>query len=149
MSATRNQRLAWIAKQLSEGKSNSAIVLDCMTAFKGVSETVARRDLKEILQRLTEIEIEGLPEIKTRMMEVGWKLLEDARSLGQMGAAVNQFKTLAILSGALNEHEKENKQQTGTPESQVIRERIAQLMKSKKIQAQAQDAGIDLKELKD
>lgn len=149
MGASRNQRLAWIAQELSKGKSNAAIVLDCMTKFPGVSEKVARKDLKEILGRLTEIELETLQDAKTRFMEVGWKLLEEARSLAQMGAAVNQFKTLVAMAGLLNEKQEATKEATGVPESNVIRERIAQLMKSRKVQAEAKAAGIDLAEMKD
>lgn len=149
MSAARNIRLGWIAQELASGKSNAQIVLDCMARFKGVSEKVARKDLKEILQRLTEIELECLPEVKTRMMEVGWKLLEEARKLGQYGPAVNQFKTMAIMSGALDEKKESKQENTGTPENAIIRERISQLMKSKRLQEDAKAAGIDLEALKD
>ncbi len=147
MSAPRNKRLAWIAQELGVGKSNAQIVLDCMTIFPGVSEKVARKDLKEILQRLTEIELECLPEVKQRFMEIGWKLLQEARSLAQMGPAVNQFKTMATMAGVYNE--KPTTDNSGdSPESAVVRERIAQLMKSKRIREDAQKAGVDLDKLK-
>jgi len=150
MSAARNVRLAWIAQELSKGKSNGQIILDCMTQFPGVSEKVARKDLKEILQRLTEIEADTLVEAKTRFMEIGWKLLEECRSLAQMGPAVNQFKTLATMAGVLNEKDPDKQAgPTGSPESAIVRERIAQLMKSKAVQEKAQEAGIDLDSMKE
>lgn len=148
MSAARNQRLAWISQEIAKGKSNATIVLECMAKFPGTSEHVARKDLKELLQRLTEIELENLPEIKTRFLEIGWKLLEECRSLAQMGPAVNQFKALAIMSGVLNEKGVDTSgAATGSPESEVVRNRIKELMKNKKIKQEAKDAGIDLDEL--
>jgi len=147
-SVSRNQRLAWIASQVGEGKSNASIVMECMTLFPGVSEAVARKDLKEIMQRLTEIELANLPEIKTRFLEIGWKLLEECRKYSQMGAAVNQFKNLALMAGVLDDKKPENNQQAnGAPDNKIIRERIAQLMRNKKIKAQAEEAGIDLESI--
>ena len=152
MSATRNTRLAWIAQEIKKGKSSGAIVLDCMTAFPGVSEKTARKDLKEILRRLNEIEIELTPEMKTRLLEVAWELMQEARSLAQMGPAVNQFKTIVAMMGLLDEkgsaHDK-NLTPQGVPDNQVIRDRIAQLMRSKKIKEQAEAAGIDLDGMKE
>src|ERR1043165_5187980 len=101
MSATRNTRLAWLASQLAEGKSNASIVIDCMSKFRGVSEKTARRDLKEVLQRFTEIENDSIEERKSKFMEIGWKLMEDCRSVAQYGPAVNLFKTLSAISGLL------------------------------------------------
>lgn len=150
MSAARNLRLAWLAQELSKGKTNSAIVLDCMTKFPNVSEKTIRKELKELLQRLTDIEMECLPEVKTRFLEIGFKLLEECRSLAQMSAAVNQFKALAQMSGVLSD--KPSDQSTsgpsnGSPESAIIRERIKQLMKNKSVREQAEAAGIDLDEM--
>lgn len=149
MSAARNQRLAWLAQELSKGKTNAAIVLDCMTKFPNVSEKTVRKELKELLQRLTDIEMECLPEVKTRFLEIGFKLLEECRSLAQMSAAVNQFKALAQMSGVLSEKPAESTSgpSNGSPESIIVRERIKQLMKNKNIREQAEAAGIDLDEL--
>lgn len=150
MSAARNQRLAWLAQEISKGKSNAMIVVDCMAAFPNVSEKTVRKELKELLQRFQEIELESLPELKARFLEIGFKLMEEARSLAQMGPAVNQFKTLAAISGVLNEKKLEDSgAPTGNPENALVRERIAQLMKSKAVRAQAKEAGIDLDALKD
>lgn len=145
-SPNRNTRLAWIAQEISKGQSNASIIVACMAKFPGVSEAVARKDLKEIMARLTEIELENLPEIKTRFMEIGWKLLEECRSVAQYGPAVNQFKTLAAMAGVLTEKGQiADGSPTGTPEAEIIRKRIAQLMKDKKVKADAEAAGIDLK----
>lgn len=151
MSAARNRRLAWMAQEISKGKSNAMIVLDCMTAFPGTSEKTARKELKELLQRLTEIELESLPEVKSRFMEMGFKLLEECRSLAQMSAAVNQFKALAAIAGVLSDkpNQETTGQATGSPESAIVRERIKQLMKNKSVQEQAKAAGIDLEEMQD
>jgi len=145
MSASRNVRLAWLAQQLTEGKSNGAIILDCMTKFPGVSEKVARKDLKEILQRFAEIDSDTLELAKQRYLEIGWKLLEECRSLSQMGPAVTQFKNLATIAGVLNE--KAPEKQEVAPESNIIRERITQLMKNKAVREKANEIGLDLKDL--
>lgn len=149
MSAQRNKRLAWMAQEISKGKSNSAIVLECMSLFPGVSETTARKDLKELMQRLTEIELENLPEIKTRFMEIGFKLMEDARSLAQLGPAANIFKTMAQMAGVLTEKVEHSGSVGGAsgspaPEASQVRERIAQLMRNKKVREAAKEAEIDL-----
>lgn len=147
--ATRNHRLAWLATELAKGKSNSGVIMEYMTVFPGISEAVARKDFKELLQRMQEIELETLAEAKTRFMEQGWKLLEECRSLAQMGPAVNQFKTLATIAGVFNDKPGEDsKGNTGTPEAQAVRERIAKLMKDRKITDAAKEAGIDLSALR-
>ncbi len=150
MAAPRTQRLGWLAQELSKGKSNAQIIIDGMASFPGVSETTMRKDLKEILQRITDIELENLPTIKARLMEVGWKLMEEARQLAQLGPAVTQFKTLAIISGAMSEKSTETTtNNTGVPESTQVRERIAIMMRNKKLREDAVAAGIDLEALKD
>lgn len=155
MSAQRNTRLAWIAQELAKGKSNASIVIDCMAKFRGVSEKTARKDLKEILQRFTDIENETIEESKAKFMEIGWKLLDDSRSVAQYGPAVNLFKTLAAISGLLDANSSGTisaptgeRGETSSPEAKLVRERISQLLKNKQVQKQAQDAGIDLAELK-
>lgn len=150
MSVARNRRLAWMAQEISKGKSNAMIILDCMTIFPGTSEKVARKDLKELLQRLTDIEMECLPEVKSRFLEIGFKLLEECRSLAQMSAAVNQFKALAQMSGVLSDKPQDSNTggpSNGSPESVIVRERIKQLMKSKSVREQAEAAGIDLDQM--
>lgn len=148
MSANRNQRLAWLMQQLDKGKSNAQLVLELMSTFKGVSEKTARNDLHELLDRLTEIELENAPQLKQRMVEIGFKLMEDARALGQLGPAVSQFKNLSALMGLLDPKSDTsggtNGLATGTPDNQIVRERIAQLMKDKKLRLAAKEAGIAL-----
>lgn len=155
MSAQRNKRLAWMAQEISKGKTNSAIVLECMSIFPGVSETTARKDLKELMVRLTEIELENLPEIKTRFMEIGFKLMEDARSLAQLGPAANIFKTLAGIAGVVSDKIEHSGSIGGSgsgqpaPEASQVRDRIAQLMRNKNVRAAAKEADIDLDKMKD
>ncbi len=149
MSANRNKRYSYIAEELKKGQSNASIIMGCMATFPGCSEATARRELKEIIQRLTEIEIENFPEVKTRFMEIGWKILEDARQLGQMSAAVNQFKAMAQIAGVLTEKvQVDNTPTQAAPEASIVRERIALLMKSKKIRQEAEEAGLELEEEK-
>lgn len=158
MSAARNNRLAWIAAELGNGKSNAQIVIDCMAKFRGVSEATARRDIKEVLQRFKEIEDDAIEENKTKFMEIGWKLLNDCKSVAQYGPAVNLFKTLAAISGLLDSDKAGNAYapaghgsaptETGTPEAKLVRERITSLLRNKEVKKQAQEAGIDLAVLK-
>lgn len=161
MSSARNTRLAWIAQELANGKSNAMIVVECMAKFHGVSEKVARADLREILQRFTEIENDSIEESKAKFMEVGWKLLADARAVTQYGPAVNLFKTLAAISGLLDgngggETRPLGNAKTplgsaggaGTPEASVVRERIAELQRNKAVRESAREAGVDLAALK-
>lgn len=151
MSAQRNKRLAWMAQEISKGKSNAAIVLECMSFFPGVSEATARKDLKELMQRLTEIELENLPEIKTRFMEIGFKLMEDARSLAQLGPAANIFKTMAQMAGVLTERVEHSGSisTAATPEASTVRDRIQKLMRNKHVREAAKEAEIDLDKMKD
>jgi hypothetical protein len=158
MSAARNTRLAWIASELGQGKSNAQIVIDCMAKFHGVSETTARRDIKEVLQRFKDIEDDSIAENKTKFMEIGWKLLNDCKSVAQYGPAVNLFKTLAAISGLLDSDKNGNAYapaghggvapETGTPEAKLVRERIASLLRNKEVKNQANAAGIDLSVLR-
>ena len=157
MSATRNARLAWIAQQLAKGKSNANIVIECVATFRGVSEQVARKDLKAVLQRFTEIENETIEESKTKFLEVGWKLLEETRSVAQYGAAANLFKTLAAISGLLESTKtggiyapagEPGGAISGNPEASVVRDRITALLKNKSVQTMAKESGIDLAVLK-
>lgn len=158
MSAMKSQRLAWIASQLGEGKSNAQIVIDCMSKFRGVSEATARRDVRDVLQRFQEIEDDAISENRTKFLEIGWKLLSDCRAAVQFGPAVNLFKTLAAIQGLLDADSKGNiytpagqgqaPTDTGTPEAKLVRERIANLLKNKNVREQAQAAGIDLTQLK-
>jgi hypothetical protein len=72
------------------------------------------------------------------------------RNAMQYGPAAAQFKTLAAISGVLNEKRPEDTDKaSGSPESQVIRERIKQLMRDKAVRSLAKDAGIDLDKMKD
>lgn len=148
MSANRNKRLAWIAQEITQGKSNAQIVLDIMKTFPGVSEKVARADLKEILGRFSEIDEDTIASAKARYLEMGFKLLEDCRKAAQFGPAVNQFKALAQIAGVMSDKpDANNPANQGSPENAVIRERIAQLMKNKQIKKSAEEAGIDLKKI--
>ena len=134
--------------ELNKGKSNAMIVLECMLQFPTVSEATVRKDLKEIIQHLHSIELENAPEIKTRMLEVGWKLLEDARAYGQMSAAVNQWKNMANVLGITSEsHMQDN--QSAAPENNIVRERINKLMKNKRVMDEANRLGLDLDSLKE
>ena len=117
MSASRNIRLAWIAQELAKGKSRASIVLDCMVQFKGVSEKTARKDLKEILQRITEIDNETLAEARTHVLEAGWALMQEARSLAQMGPAVNQFKNICTLMGLMSDRSQD---QSAAPHARTL-----------------------------
>ncbi len=153
--SSRNTRLAWLAVELAKGKSNAAIVVDCMTAFHGVNEKTVRRDLKDILQRFTEIENDTIEEARTKFMEVGWKLLNETRSVAQYGPAVNLFKTLAAISGLLDSDRGgtistpgSDGSLSGSPEAKLVRDRIAQLLKNRSVQSSAKEAGIDLLALK-
>jgi hypothetical protein len=150
MSAARNTRLAWMAQELARGQTSATIVLNCMTKFPGVSEKTARRDLKELLVRLNEIELEMLPEVKHRMMEIGFKLMNDSMSVAQYGPAANIFKTLSVMTGAidLKGTSTDSEKTQGQPDASQVRDRIKKLMESKKIKAEAEAAGIDLTELK-
>jgi hypothetical protein len=149
MSANRNKRLAWVAQEIAKGKSNPQIILDMMKFFPGVSEKVARADLKEILERFSEIDEETIASAKAKYLEMGFQLLQDCRQAAQFGPAVNQFKALAQISGVLTEkgNAGSTPEQQGSPENTTIRERIKALMKSKNVKKAAEEAGIDLKEL--
>ncbi len=147
VSANKNKRYAWIAQELSKGQSNASIVLGCMTVFPGLSEKTARQDLKEILQRLTEIECETLPETKQKYLETLWKSFRDASSLGQYSAAANFAKLLAQIEGVITEKvQVETKPTLAAPEADTVRERIALLLKNKRIRQDADAANIDLDE---
>jgi hypothetical protein len=151
MSANRNKRLAWIAQEITQGKSNPQIIIDMMRTFPGVSEKTAKADLKELLERFSEIDEETIATAKAKYLEIGFKLLQDCRQAAQFGPAVNQFKALAQIAGVMAEGNKNPEggpnANNGSPENAMIRERIATLIKSKPIKKAAQDAGIDLKEL--
>lgn len=155
MSVSRNTRLAWLSQRLSEGKTNAQIVLDALQKFPGVSEKTIRSELKKMLERLTDIEMENLPLVKQRMLEIGFKLMEEARDHSQYGPAVAQFKTLAILTGAIDPKGdspgsagSSGSGVGGVPEASTVRDRINKLMQNKKVLAEAQAAGIDLDQLK-
>lgn len=151
MSANRNKRLAWIAQEITQGKSNPQIIIDMMKFFPGVSEKVAKADLKELLERFSEIDEETIATAKAKYLEMGFKLLQDCRAAAQFGPAVNQFKALAQIAGVMAENNKTPESgpnaNNGSPENAMIRERIKTLMKNKAVKKQAQEAGIDLKEL--
>lgn len=153
MSANRNKRLAWIAQEITQGKSNPQIILDMMKIFPGVSEKVARADLKELLDRFSEIDEETIANARAKYLEMGFKLLEECRLAAQFGPAVNAFKALAQISGVMGEKSSapggENNPNNGSQENAVIRERIAQLSKNKAIKRTAEEVGLDLKKLND
>lgn len=149
MSAARNRRLAWLSQEISKGKSNATIVAECLVAFPGTSEKTVRKELKELFVRMTEINLETLPETKTKYLEIGFRLMEEARGLAQLGPASNLFKTLATIAGVMDEKGKESDAPTGTPENALVRDRIQQLLKNKNIRKTAEEAGIDLDALKD
>lgn len=151
MSAARNQRLAWLAQELSAFKTLPSIVIDAMTKFPNVSEKTIRKELNELLSRLTDIHMQNAPEIKTQLLEQAYKLLEECKSLSQMGPAVNLFKTITQMYGVLSEgkgtQQDGNNSSSGSPESIIVRERIKQLMKDKRVRAEAEAAGVDLDKL--
>lgn len=144
MSAARNQRLAYLAQELSALKTLPSIVIDAMTKFPTVSEKTIRKELNELLSRLTDIHMQNAPEIKAQLLEQAYKILEECRSLAQMGPAVNHFKTIAQLYGALGDGKGSREETNIQPESITVRDRIKQLMRDKKIRAEAEAAGIDL-----
>lgn len=148
--AKRNARLAWISQRIGKGETDSALVIGLMSAFPGTSEQTARRELNEIYQRYFEINYENTEFQKVKIEEIAWEMLKEMRSLCQMGPAQRQLEFIAKLIGAYNEKEQAkssdiNTQPTPAPEQ--VRERITELMRKRKIQEEADEAGIDIKDL--
>jgi hypothetical protein len=151
MSVNRNKRLAWISQQIAECKSNATIIRECMQIFPGISEKTARADLKELMERMTEIEMENLPEAKTKHLELAFRILDESLKLGQLGPAANMWKNMAVVMGLANDKDQttNSTNSTSTPEADKVRARIAELMRKKSVRDAAKEANIDLDAMKD
>lgn len=150
----RNARLAWIAMNgFGQGKTDAKIIIELMTAFPGTSEQTARGDLKALYQRYYDINQDNVEHASAQALEQAWDCYEKCIKLCQMSAAVKILEHIHKLLGLSTDSKSSNKfgdqagQGQATPAPDIIRERIAKLMKNKQVQEQAQEAGIDLKDL--
>ena len=152
MSASQkaNIRRAWLAERLGNGKSDAENIQHCALLFR-VSETTVKKDLAAIYDRWMEIDRELAPKHKAQFMELGLKILEEARSAANdpttpanFGPVVAQFKTLAIISGALTEKPATVQIVDSKPSDQAMRDRIEKLKADPKIRERAMKIGLDL-----
>lgn len=149
--AQRNARLAWLSQNIAKGQTNTQLIIGLMAAFK-CSEKVARDNLKEVYDRFGEIEAQYIGDAKTKFMEMGMVILNQCLQLCQMGPAVNQYKILATIGGVSTEKTQIDHNITTTnnpaPSPEIVRERIQNLIKSKKVREEAEVRDIDLLKLK-
>ena len=151
----RNARLAWIAMNgFGKGKTDAKIIIELMTAFPGTSEQTARADLKALYQRYYDINQDNVEHASAQALEQAWDCYEKCINLCQMSAAVKVLEHIHKLLGLSTDSKGSGKlgpdapgSGQATPAPDIVRERIAKLMKSKSVQEQAQEAGIDLKDL--
>jgi hypothetical protein len=145
--AKRNARLAWLAQNICKGQTDAKIVIGLMAAFPGTSEKTARVELREIYSRFSEINAENMPEQKVKLMELAFDLLEQCRQNMQLGPAVNQFKTIAQMSGVITDKVQVDQSSSGgtpAPKADVVRDRISKLANDPKIRERAKKLGLDI-----
>jgi hypothetical protein len=150
----RNARLAWLSiNGWGKSKSDARIIIELMAAFPGVSEKVAREDMRALYQRLYDINQDNFETASAQMLEQSWKAYTLAVNMCQMSAAANLLKHIHGLMGYTGENRRQDTTPAGSgqpiPAPDIIRERIHELMKKRKIQEEAQEANIDLKDLAD
>lgn len=153
-SQAANIRRSWLSERIGDGSSDAKLVALGAATFK-VTEKTIRRDLAWVYDRWMDIWEENQPSQMARFMELGLELLAECRDAGQKtahyGPAVQQFKTLAVMSGVMRDGLTPNKDNSGPaqagdtrPTDDAIRERINSLKKDPKIRERAMRAGLDL-----
>lgn len=145
----RAQRLAWLAQNINKAQTDAQTILGLMAAFPGTNEQTARRELNELYERYFTINQENIEFRSAQFLEIGFDLLKDARQAYQLGPAVNLFKTLAQIAGVLTEKVQVDQtvNASPTPAPEIVRERIAELMRKRKTKQEAEEAGINLDDL--
>lgn len=147
----RNARLAWIAMNaFGKAKTDADIIIELMGAFPGTSESTARADLKALYQRYYDINQDNIDFAQAAALKQAYELYEKCVNLCQMSAAVKLLEHVHKLLGLGNidkfSHTQTDANQT-TPAPDIVRERIAKLMRDKQVNENADSAKINLTEL--
>jgi hypothetical protein len=148
-----NTRLAWLwSNGFGQDKSDAKIIMELMSAFPGTSEQTARRDLNRCYERFHDLNTENEPFAMAQAIEQAYNLYEQAKNLCQMSAAAKILEHIHKMRGInTDKSQAANKtlEATGTPDADIIRERIRALHAKKSIHKAAEEADIDLNALRD
>lgn len=147
-------RRAWLSERIGDGSSDAALVALGAATFR-VTEKTIKSDLAWVYDRWMDIWEENQPNQMAKFMTLGLSLLEECRDAGSKtlhyGPAVQQFKTLAVMSGVMRDGLTPNKQSEGPaqsgetrPSDDTVRERINSLKKDPKVRERALRAGLDI-----
>lgn len=148
-----NSRLAWLwVNAFGQDKSDAKIIMELMAAFTGTSEQTARKDLSRCYERFYELNTENEPFAMAQAIEQAYKLYEQAKNLCQMSAAfkilehIHKLRNLGVVDNKFGS-QKSEPDATGSPDAEIIRERIKTLYAKKSIHESAEAAEIDLNAL--
>jgi hypothetical protein len=148
-----NTRLAWLwVNAFGQDKSDAKIIMELMQAFPGTSEQTARKDLSRCYERFYELNTENETFAMAQAIEQAYKLYEQAKNLCQMSAAFKILEHIHKLRGLGTDFKSQNAKEpeaTGTPDADIIRERIRALHAKKSIHEAAEEAEIDLNALRE
>lgn len=144
--ATRNQRLAWMAGELGKLRSNGAICQEALALF-GITLATAKKDLAEVYEHWASFSKENAEADKHKVLEALWASVEGARAMFNYNAVVAGLREIAKIQGNYAP-EKVNLSgtlaTTGTPAASAVRARMQALLADPKIRARALKVGLDL-----
>lgn len=150
-----NIRRAWLSQRINGTDSDAKNIALCAAMFR-VSQKTAKEDYAYVLDRWMEIDREMQPRAKARFMELGLDILAEAREAAKDPAnsstfapVVAQFKTLAVMAGALKESTTGNSATVANesrPSDQTVRERLEALKANTAVRERAMRLGLDIKD---